>query len=569
MKIFSRLQAENGMATFIALMVMLMMTVMGLAALKLAEDEISIAGNEMNEMTAFYASEAGLERAAAVIQDQYESTGAPPTVLPAGSESINSDVIATYTTTDLGAAVQRTLTQGSLAGLKAQVKTYRIESIGTSLVDGGQIRLTQDFESANVPIFQWAVFYADELWVEPVFDMNINGRVHANKDMYIRCAGSGKVFLFEDKVTCAGDIIHGFPWVGSKGDVRFTNNQGTAVSMNQGGTWIDSKHPKWYDTASVLWGGMVRDKAFGEEELNLPLAGGDPHKMIERAGGSNTDSYENKAGLKIIDGVPYSKIGSVWQDISAFLPSGTINLGSSVSFFDAKEKKQVRNTEIDIGKLVTSGYYPSNGIIYVSDQTAASSTYGLNGTSLINGDDLNGKPMTIACENPIYIQGDFNTNDKVPSSVFCDAITLLSDNWDYNKAQEKDSYGRLYSDYSSDVHYSKRIPSATEVNLSFLTGDVAADISAKNHGGGLENLPRFLENWSGREMKIRGSMIQMWKSRQATGTYTYKKYYTAPSRNWGFDTDLEDPSKLPPGTPCVRIFQRTSWSQQDVGYSSR
>ena len=132
-----------------------------------------------------------------------------------------------------------------------------------------------------------------------------------------------------------------------------------------------------------------------------------------------------------------------------------------------------------------------------------------------------------------------------------DAITFLSNNWD---------------PALSTSYYRDRIPTNTEVNVSFLTGDVAADVAGRNHQGGLENLPRFLEDWRGREMKIRGSMIQMWRSRYATADYTYAKYYTAPSRNWGFDTDLNDPNKLPPGTPMIRIFQRTGWQQEYVNF---
>jgi len=81
---------ERGFATFIALMIMVMMTMIGVAIVKLSNDEISIAGNEMNEMESFYAAEAGLERAAAAMQTQYENTGAPPTTMPSGNETINN-----------------------------------------------------------------------------------------------------------------------------------------------------------------------------------------------------------------------------------------------------------------------------------------------------------------------------------------------------------------------------------------------------------------------------------------------------------------------------------------------
>ncbi len=559
----NRFTEVRGISTFIALMVMLMMTIIGLAALKMAEDEISIAGNELNEMSAFYASESGLERAAASIQSQYNATGAPPTQLPAGNESINENVTATYTTTDMGAAVVRTLNYGSLAGLKAQVKTYKIESIGTSLVDGGQIRLTQNFECASVPIFQWAVFFMKDLWSQPMYNTSIDGRVHVNGDMRLRTSGSSVLLSFLNNVTCSGNIYHGFSFGDNDlGDVQFVNSSGVGVSMKQDGSWVDADDPDWYNEATTLWDGRVRDHAFGQDALNLPLSNqNDPYKMIERAnGGDNQDSYENKATFKIIDGVPYSLVGSVWQDVSSFLPAGTITGDASVMFYDSHEQKWARNTQIDMDKLKTSGYFPSNGVIYVSDQRSTTmGTYGtvVNTAMLTNGSDI-GNPLTIASENPLYVQGDFNSTNKQPVAALADAMTFLSNDWDITKA-------------APGVSYTQRtVSQPMTANISFITGDLAPQ--GTNYGGGLENLPRFLEDWQAERFTLRGSMIEGWRSKQATGTWQGladpNPYYRPPTRDWGFDPDLNDPSKLPPETPCVRVFQRTYWSQLDVGHDN-
>ena len=59
-----------------------MLTLLGIAALSTSDDEVSIAGNELQEMRAFYAAEAGLEQAASELQDEYDTTGLPPTVMP-------------------------------------------------------------------------------------------------------------------------------------------------------------------------------------------------------------------------------------------------------------------------------------------------------------------------------------------------------------------------------------------------------------------------------------------------------------------------------------------------------
>ena len=67
-------------------------------------------------------------------------------------------------------------------------------------------------------------------------------------------------------------------------------------------------------------------------------------------------------------------------------------------------------------------------------------------------------------------------------------------------------------------------------------------------------------------------LTQMWQSIQANGKWLYTNgsnpYYSAPSRNWGFDTDLNDMHKVPPGTPMVRVFLRKGWNHEDVGYAN-
>ncbi len=549
MKLLRPIGSERGVAALIALLLVGMLMLLGLAALSTSEDEQTIAGNEMQEMRAFYAAEAGLERVAAVMQQEYDSTGAPPLNLPKGTENLNGCAIV-FSTTDGGPASNKVLTSGSMAGLYSLSKNFTVTSTATSEVDNASVQLSQSFETNLIPIFQWAVFFEEDMWAQPRYDMNIDGRVHVNGNMYLQSSGSGESLDFSDKVTCGGDIHAGFPYGSAQnGDVTFRDGSGNQVSMKQNGNWIDSDRSDWYDTAAHLWTGQVQDQSFGQSELNLPLTGGDPHKMIERGGG-NSDSYEHEASVKILDGVTYAKVGGVWQNVSATLPAGAVTTDASVEFYDAHEKKMVRNTQIDISAFKTSAYYPKNGIIYISDQRSDGDASVLSATSLVNGDDV-GAPVTFACENPMYVQGDFNSTNKQPVAAISDAMTFLSNSWD--PAQSKGYYGN-------------RNASKTEVNISFITGDLEPD--GTNYGGGLENLPRFLEDWNGTEFKFRGSMIEMWRSQQAAGAWRYIQasdaYYSAPARNWGFDNDLTDPNKLPPGTPTVRVFNRTGWRQSYV-----
>jgi len=366
-----------------------MLLLIGLAALTTSDDEAQIAGNEWREMKAFYAAEAGLEQAVSELRNEYDSTGRPPTVLPDEEITLNDCAVA-YTTVDGGAATTKVLTSGSMAGLYALVKSFSVQSTATSDAEQAQMTLSQNFEIALVPIFQFAVFYENDLWATPADDMTVTGRVHGNGNMYLQANTN---MYFAGRVTAAGKIHHGFPgglYSGTNGGVWFKDANNTYQNMYKSGSWLDNSDDEWYDKASARWGGMVQDEAFGQEGLNLPLtdASGDAHKIIERASG-NSDSYENKADLKIIDGVPYAYESGSWQNVSTLLPAGTL---ITASFYDAREKKTVTTTDVDISKLKTSSYFPSNGVIYSSDHRS-----GYPALRLTNGSSI-GKPLSVFSE---------------------------------------------------------------------------------------------------------------------------------------------------------------------------
>ena len=153
--------------------------------------------------------------------------------------------------------------------------------------------------------------------------------------------------------------------------------------------------------------------------------------------------------------------------------------------------------------------------------------------------------LTIATDLPLYVWGNYNTVAKKGSALLCDAITFLSPNW---------------SDANSSLSLGNRTPTNMSVNVCIMTGHVPS-VDGGSYSGGLENLLRFLENWSGKTVTYRGSMIDLWFSRFATTAWSYGSYYTAPNRNWGFDTDLLDPDNWPPGTPKVHTVQRGAWRQ--------
>lgn len=536
------LKSDKGFAALIALIMVGMLTLIGLAAMSTSDDEVTITGNELQETRAFYAAEAALEAAAARLHFLSDSVGTITTTMPEGSGELNGSSF-TYSTVDLGPVEIKTLSNGTLAGLHAQVKSYAMLATAVNHTDKASVQLSQTFERALVPIFQFAVFYGNDLEIAPGPTMSLLGRVHSNGSLWLQ---AGNTLNIDSYVTASGTIHHGRKGAGgvSSGDVKIKDGSGNYVSMKEGSGWLDSDDAHWYDSSISRWNGRVQDSTHGQGELKVPLNGtDDAHKLIERAAG-NSDSYENKATLKFIDGQALQLVGGVWNDVTADMTTKGIINKVDDKFYDQRDSKWVDVTEFDVSKLYSEGYAPSNGVVYFADNVGDFPALRIN-----NGSEL-GAPLTIASENPVYTHGDFNSVNKKPASIMGDAVTFLSS---------------VFDDSKSNLNKSNRIAVDTKVNASIMTGNI--ETTSSNYNGGFENLPRFLEVWSGKKFTWTGSMVNLWYAQQANSTWN-GTYYSPPIRDWSYDSDLDDPANLPPESPVVRVFQRTGWNESDVGYAN-
>ena len=173
--------------------------------------------------------------------------------------------------------------------------------------------------------------------------------------------------------------------------------------------------------------------------------------------------------------------------------------------------------------------------------------------------------LAIAAENPVYIQGDYNANvggagwgsTEIASSIAADAVTLLSDNWN-----DANSFGSPYSTSlraGNTTYYRTAIVAGATVPFTQPTfSGVSADYGTD---GGVHNFLRYIEAWSG-TLEYNGSIVDMYYSRQATGTFKCcTTVYSPPTRGYNFDTNFLNPTLLPPRTPLFRTVSTTGWTR--------
>jgi hypothetical protein len=266
-------------------------------------------------------------------------------------------------------------------------------------------------------------------------------------------------------------------------------------------------------------------------------------------------------------------------DMEDIYPNSALENGEDVN----------RNGVLDIGGL-TTGEAPPYSLYDTPDSLAAiDHKYYRRGVRLVNGMVLPGiydalnpsntKGFTVASENAVYVQGNYNatgvasygtptpstdylpqnTPVHIPASVAADAIYILSNNW-----KDANSFRYPFSK-------SGRIATETTARFAIIAGDSMSSLDGTpNQGGtdtrmcgGVHNFKRFIEDWSNTRLNYTGSLINLFNARNNNGSYKNggTDPYSPPIRNWAFDTTFLDPARLPPGTPFIQYLQLTGFQR--------
>lgn len=216
-----------------------------------------------------------------------------------------------------------------------------------------------------------------------------------------------------------------------------------------------------------------------------------------------------------------------------------------------------------------------------------------------NPDDPTG--LTVVSDQAVYVEGNYNyyptmkPETKLPAAVLGDTLNILSQGWEvpviatpngapelqYNndrKAGSALSVSRNLQD--ADGYYGGGMlqcangpcTNFTNVNTYGINAALIAGVDITNVGdynGGLENYPRFHEDWSPpsgqKTLNYRGSFVSLGMPQYATGRWCGTgggcNIYDPPARNWDYDASFNDVRLLPPLTPNVNIIQQRMFTR--------
>jgi hypothetical protein len=592
-----------------AMITVLFMTVVLLAMVgsltSLTRSEIGANISSRDSVKGFYAAEAGLNLRAEEVRQTFVGYNRPDGVSPTEADACTSgnmgtddfacqEVIfgkhkaVTYVVEEPDNPLVLTIPPGErYQNLNAQEYRYTVTSKAIGINGQVEAILELKFKSRLVPLFQFAAFYNKDLEILPGPYMNLAGPVHTNGDLYL---DSGNTLEIEGQVTAADDVYRG-----RKNNSVCSSNDIDILDPSSFRTLLGSCSSRTKITEAMLppWNSMIQ---IGVPVVTVP----EPEDLNPEPG----KIYWDKADLRLVLHLnssnnivtSSSSVGVEVRDASNQVLSSETNtledagdcpgsisgraVGYSDSFYNNREGGNIHMLDVDMRALLNCIHEESlmgtktldddtegGLVIHLSvdgpDSAEAQSLYGVrvrNAAELQA--NVSGAPtirgVTFVSDQAFYSMGDYNSINKIPSAFLADSYNALSNAWS-----------------DSNTSWSSRVPSDTTVNAAILAGtDVTGGVEGTGgqdsgeYNGGLENYPRFHEQWAKspkRTFYYTGSFVSLNSPLHANGAWKYgSPQYTAPNRNWGYDTDFNNAENLPPITPRFVYLRQQLFSRDFI-----
>lgn len=441
------------------------------------------------------------------------------------------------------------------------------------------------FQYVEVPLFQAMYFYEHDLEFYKPATMIVSGLVHSNSTLYASSSSAGTL-TFTGNLSYVGgysktaDPPYANTWSGWSPNAQIPPTFPSGESSQV--TKVQRYEPMGLSLAtSFNKSDASPNNDSYREIIEMPQSGfSDPPEIATRR-------LFNKAGLVMtINGTTATVTAKNGTTATAAqLAAVRSAFTGKTSIFDQREGKNVDVANIDVSKLTaalgTSGPTGFNGVLYVVDTTPVttsgpSPSPNKKTVRLQKGGILPEGGLSIASQNPVYVQGDYNTGTtttptsvpanatgnptnsdsptvngytRKPAAIMADAVMLLSNSW---------------NDANSSLSVSNRVASNTTYNMAIMSGFMPSGYQPASgaqygYSGGGNNFPRFLERWTGKSCTYYGSMVELFESGVFTGKWDTGNIYAPPLRRWNFDTNFS--TNPPPGGTDAALYTRGAWSK--------
>src|SRR5208283_2014381 len=219
-KKMKRLRQDAGIALLTTLLLLFLMSslLVGFSVLLYSNQKLS--GSNDQQVRAFYASEAGMEKLTAGLGNLFSQTYSPsiaqinalsltPPVLPNiayQTATGTSGYLITPQALDANGNPAPTITtikSGTYQGMTALATEYTL-MVNARTTDGREATLKRTTQTVGIPMFQFGIWSDSDLDFFPGPNFSFGGRTHTNGNLFL---AGGSLLQFSDKVDAYKDVI--------------------------------------------------------------------------------------------------------------------------------------------------------------------------------------------------------------------------------------------------------------------------------------------------------------------------------------------------------------------------
>ena len=476
-------------------------------------------------------------------------------------------------------------------GWKGFASSYLVSAKVQAVGNLGSLEETgvrRRFQYVEVPLFQSMYFFEHNLEFYKHATMIVSGLVHTNSDLYASGSSSGTL-TFNGNVSYVGnysttsDPPYANTWNGWSPNAEITPTfpNGESIQVSK----VQRYEPMGLNVATAINTTDANPNNDSYREIiEIPKSGfTDPPEIASRR-------LYNKAGLVVsVTGTTVTvtaKNGTVAT--TAQITAIKNAFSGKTTMYDQREGKTVDIANFDVSKITAAlgsgGPSGFNGVLYLVDETPVTTTGSSPSPNqktirLQNGGVLPNEGLSIASQNPVYVQGDYNSGatsaasaaltvpanltgnplnadsptvsgyTRKPAAIMADAVMLLSNSW---------------NDANASSSVASRVASNTTYNMAIMAGFMPSGYQPTSgaqygYSGGAGNFSRFLETWSGKSCTYYGSMVELFQSGVFTGKWDTGNIYSPPLRRYNFDNNFSNTP--PPGGTDAAVYTRGAWSK--------
>jgi hypothetical protein len=553
---------NQGLALVATLIVLAVIGVVIAGAVRSALTTLRTSGLDHQEARVFYAAEAGGEAALAqlkvALQDGLLEDAELLTISPPALEGFSFDSFAVQR---LGTAVVEDITDGPYAGLYALTQKVDIYSLATDAnqsVAGVVLRA----KAQAIPLFQFGVFFEEDLEATNGPPMEFIGRVHSNGNIYL----SSRNAWYREPITTPNRVFHNRKDHNRVYDGVFINDsEANEVTLDFDSRSVPGAEAFKAESCAKFDCRLMTD-AFGVDSLKLPLPtgvpayelimpreadDGDSEKSVKFAW--NADTYVT---IDFSDMNPWSSACSLYEDgDEVWIPSVKVTRpgGRPVpnpsqlcsmfrwqwsAFYDGREDELKDIVQVDITEIanwVGGDASRAMELIYIDIQAPKNLAnidpetrkVVIDGSidpavRITRGAELP-NPLTIATEWPLYVWRDYNIIMKKPAAVAADGITILSRAWldDVYRRPDQQTFEDCVSsavircwefDGWITTSYRVRVSAETTVNAAVLAGHWPTPCDWMEPGCPADGSDSYYQDWYGGGIENFPRFLERWES---------------------------------------------------------